>query len=156
MKSNLNCIFWNLSYWRRKFFWFVLCMRNRHSTMIEDYIKRDNVIKCELDSVFTEKLIHCLAFINCCLEERKALINFHKLLSRRRFVKTIIIRSLKRRETARICLWLMILLNRQFSIYRSTRKLNRWILRSFFLWWSEFKYRCAWFVREIENFWSKQ
>jgi hypothetical protein len=41
-------------------FWHVLCMRNRHSTVIENYIRRDDVIRCELDS----------AFIDCCREER--------------------------------------------------------------------------------------
>jgi hypothetical protein len=34
--------------------------------MIESFIKRDDVIKRELDSAFTEKSIHYLAFTDHC------------------------------------------------------------------------------------------
>jgi hypothetical protein len=89
------CIFWKFSYKRKFSFLLISCTRNRHSTVIENYIRRDDVIKCEFDLTFTEKLIHYLTLINDCRED---VINFHKLMSRRRFVERIIIRSLKRFE----------------------------------------------------------
>jgi hypothetical protein len=76
--------------------------------MIEDYIKRDVVIRCELDLALTEKLIHYFILMNDCRENAdrlsqitvaKTLKDFHRLLSRRRFIERIIIRFLKRRET---------------------------------------------------------
>jgi hypothetical protein len=51
-KSDRNvsdCTFWKFSYKRKISFLFISCTRNRHSTMIENYIRRDDVIKCELD-----------------------------------------------------------------------------------------------------------
>jgi hypothetical protein len=63
-----DCTFWKFSYKRKFFFLLISCMRNRHSTMIESYIKRNNVIKCELDLTFIEKLIHYLIFTNDCRE----------------------------------------------------------------------------------------
>ncbi len=95
-------------------------------------------------------------WLSIVVAKEKALINSHKLLSRDVFVERVAIRFLKRREIEQICLWLMILSNRQLSFDRWARKLNRWNLRSLSLWWSEFEYRCALFVREIENSWSKQ
>jgi hypothetical protein len=44
-----DCIFWKFSYKRNFSFLFISCTRNRHSTMIENYIKRNDVIKCELN-----------------------------------------------------------------------------------------------------------
>ncbi len=41
-------------------FWLVLCTRKRHSALIEDYIREDIVIWCELD---------CLALTICCRED---------------------------------------------------------------------------------------
>jgi hypothetical protein len=78
------------------------------------------------------------------------------LLSRDVFAERVAIRFLERRETEQICLWLMILSDRQLSFDRWTRKLSRWNLRSLSLWWSEFEYRCALFVRETESSWSEQ
>jgi hypothetical protein len=70
-------------------FLFIFCTRNRHLTVIESYIRRDDVIKCELDLIFIKKLIHYLIFTNDCREDadklllsRKTLINAYKLLSR--------------------------------------------------------------------------
>ncbi len=40
-----NCIFWKFFYKRKFSFLLISCTRNRHLTMIENYIKRDNVIK---------------------------------------------------------------------------------------------------------------
>jgi hypothetical protein len=81
-----DCIFWKISYKRKFSFLLISCTRNRHSTIVENYVKRDDVIKCEFDLIFIEKLIHYLISqmtVDCCRREReKALINFHKLLSR--------------------------------------------------------------------------
>jgi hypothetical protein len=51
--------------------------------MIESYIKRNDVIKCELNLTFTEKSIHYLTFTDHCRENAdkllivaKTLINF--------------------------------------------------------------------------------
>jgi hypothetical protein len=86
-----DCTFWKISYKRKFSFLLISCTRNRHSTMIESYIKRDDVFKCELDLTFTEKLIHYLTLQMtvaktlidyCCREEKKTLINSHSLLSR--------------------------------------------------------------------------
>ncbi len=44
-----NCIFWNFSYKRKISFLFILCTRKRHSSVIENYIRRDDVIWCEFD-----------------------------------------------------------------------------------------------------------
>jgi hypothetical protein len=51
------------------FFLFIFDTRNRHSTMIENYIRRDDVIKCELDLTFIERI--------------DSLFNFHRSLSRK-------------------------------------------------------------------------
>jgi hypothetical protein len=88
--------------------------------------------------------------------KERTLIDFHRLLSKNVFAERLTIQFLKRRETEQICLWLMILLDRQLSFDRWARKFSRWNLRSLFLWWSEFEYRCALFVRETENSWSEQ
>jgi hypothetical protein len=47
-------------------FWLVLCTRKRHSALIEDYIRKDTVIWCELD---------CLAFTICCRENDRIEVN---------------------------------------------------------------------------------
>jgi hypothetical protein len=74
-----NCTFWKISYKRKFSFLLISCTRNRHSTMIENYIKKDDVIKCEFNLIFIEKSIHYLisqmivakTLINyCCREER--------------------------------------------------------------------------------------
>jgi hypothetical protein len=47
-------------------FLFISCTRNRHSTMIEDYIERDDVIRCELDRlalIEVESRLHFLKFV---------------------------------------------------------------------------------------------
>jgi hypothetical protein len=75
-----DCIFWKFFYKRKFSFSFISCTRNRHSTMIENYIRKNNVIKCEFDLAFTEKLIHYLIFTRDC---RETLIDSHRLLSRR-------------------------------------------------------------------------
>jgi hypothetical protein len=157
LKSDWNvsdCIFWKFSYKRKFSFLLIFCTRNRHSTVIESYIKRNDVIRYELDLTFIEKLIHYLRFTNDCREKRW--LNSLRLLSRKRFIERIFIKSLERREIERICLWLMMLSIHSLSFDLWTRKLNWCTLRSFSLWWSEFECRCALFLREIENFWSKQ
>ncbi len=59
-----DCIFWKFSYKRIFSFLIISCTRKRHSTVIEDYIRRDVVIWCEFDCLtFTEDW-----FINCCEE----------------------------------------------------------------------------------------
>jgi hypothetical protein len=85
--------------------------------MIESYIRRNDVIRCELDLALIERLIHYLTFTDDCREDadrlllsRKTLIDFHRLLSRdinklsqvavaRRFAERVAIRFLERRET---------------------------------------------------------
>jgi hypothetical protein len=104
-----DCTFWKFSYKRKFFFLLISCTRNWHSTMIENYIKRDDVIKCELDLVFTEKSIHYLALTDYCREDAD---KFSQIIER------VTIRFLKRREIEQICLWLMILSNRQLSFDR--------------------------------------
>jgi hypothetical protein len=113
-----DCTFWKNFYKRKFSFLFIFCTRNRHSTMIENYIKKNDVIKCELDLAFIEKLIQYLISqmtVDCCRERRKDvdklsqivatkhLINFHRLLSRNVIAEKVIIRSLKRREIEQIC-----------------------------------------------------
>ncbi len=47
-------------------FLFISCTRNRHSTMIEDYIERNNMIWCELDRltfIEIESKLHFLKFV---------------------------------------------------------------------------------------------
>jgi hypothetical protein len=51
-----DCTFWRFSYKRKFSFLFISCTRNRHSTVIESYIRRDDVIRCELDIALTEKI----------------------------------------------------------------------------------------------------
>ncbi len=62
--------------------------------MIKNYIKRDDVIKCKLDLILIEKSIYYLPFTDHCREDAdkfsivaKTLIDFHRLLSRRRLIK---------------------------------------------------------------------
>jgi hypothetical protein len=136
-----DCTFWKILYKRKFSFLLISCTRNRHSTVIENYIRRNDVIKCELDLAFIEKLIQYLISqmtVDFCREKEKKnvdkfsqivatrrLIDFHRLLSRDVFVKRVAIRFLKRREIERICLWLMILSNRQLSFDRWERQLSR-------------------------------
>ncbi len=51
-----DCIFWKFSYKQKFSFSFISCTRNRHSTVIESYIRRNDVIKCEFDLIFIEKI----------------------------------------------------------------------------------------------------
>ncbi len=44
-----DCPFWKNFYKRKISFSLIFCTQNRHSTMIENYIKRDDVIKCKFD-----------------------------------------------------------------------------------------------------------
>ncbi len=72
LKSDRNvsdCIFWKYSYKRKCSFIFIFCTRNRHSTIIESYIRKNDVIKCELDLTLIEKSIHYLALTNHCRED---------------------------------------------------------------------------------------
>ncbi len=83
LKSNLDCTFWNLSYRRRNFF--LTRSVYAKSTLNSDrklYKKR----WCDqMRTWFSShwNLIHCLAFTDCCREERRTLIDFHRLLPRR-------------------------------------------------------------------------
>jgi hypothetical protein len=78
--------FWKISYKRKFSFLLISCTRNRHSSVIESYIRRNDVIRCKLDLAFIEKLIQYLTSqmtVDCCRErKRRTLINFHKLLLR--------------------------------------------------------------------------
>jgi hypothetical protein len=63
-----DCTFWKFSYNRKFSFLLISCTRIRHSTVIENYIRRDDVIRYELDLVLTEKI--------------DSLFSFHRSLSR--------------------------------------------------------------------------
>jgi hypothetical protein len=97
-----DCTFWKISYKRKISFLLISCTRNRHLTVIESYIRRDDVIRCELDLAFTENSIHYLTLTDHCRWETdrlsqiavaktsavsqitiaEELIGFHRLLSR--------------------------------------------------------------------------
>jgi hypothetical protein len=64
-----DCIFWKFSYKRKFSFLLIFCTRNRHSTVMKIYIRRNDVIKCELDLALIEKSIHYLIFTDHCREE---------------------------------------------------------------------------------------
>jgi hypothetical protein len=64
-----DCTFWKFYYKQKFSFLLIFCTRNQHSTVIENYIRRNDVIKCEFDLIFIEKI--------------DSLFNFHKSLSRR-------------------------------------------------------------------------
>jgi hypothetical protein len=48
-RNVLDCIFWNFFLQTKNFFFTLFCTQNRHSTIIENYIKRNDVIKCDFD-----------------------------------------------------------------------------------------------------------
>ncbi len=80
-----DCTFWKISYKRKFSFLLISCTRNRYSTVIESYIRKNDVIKCELDLALTEKLIQYLTSqmtVDCCREREETLIDFHRLLLR--------------------------------------------------------------------------
>jgi hypothetical protein len=106
-KSDRNvsdCIFWKFFY-KRKFF-FLTHLLYAKSTFNSD---RELYKKKWCDQMRTWFNFYW---------KIDSLFNFHRLLSRRRFIESIIIRFLKRRETEQICFWLMILSNRQLSFDR--------------------------------------
>jgi hypothetical protein len=88
-----DCIFWKFSYKQKFSFLLISCSRNEHSTMIENYIRKNDEIKCEvnlalieklINLALIEKLIHYLTFTDAdkLLLSRKTLIDSHRLLSR--------------------------------------------------------------------------
>ncbi len=95
---NLNCTFWNLSN-RRKNFFLTRSVYAKTTFSVDRRLYKRRF--CDLMRIW--------------------LFNFHKSLSR----NVLIIQSLKQRETERICLWLMIWLNRQLSFNRWTRKTDQ-------------------------------
>jgi hypothetical protein len=113
-----DCTFWKFSYKRKFSFSLISCMRNRHSTVIEDYIKRDDVIRYELDLALiitaakvdiSHKSLSRNALISSHRSlSRSALVSFHRSLSRDVFIKREAIRSLERHEIERTCLWSVI------------------------------------------------
>jgi hypothetical protein len=79
-----NCIFWIFFSKKKISFLFISCMQKWHSSVIENYIKKDDVIRCEHNClIFTE--IDLLSFYKSL--SRNVLINFHKSLSRERLLK---------------------------------------------------------------------
>ncbi len=105
-----DCTFWEIFYKRKFSFLLIFCMRNPHSTVIESYIRRDDVIWCELDCL---TIIEIESLLSSLLWD--SLIDSHRSLSRNALVENVIIPFLERRKTERIYLWLMIWLNRQLS-----------------------------------------
>ncbi len=71
-----DCSFWEFSY-KRKFFFFLLisCTRNLHSTMIEDYIERNDVIRCELDCLALIEIESELHFLKFVVQTKKFLFD---------------------------------------------------------------------------------
>jgi hypothetical protein len=61
-------------------FLLISCTRNRHSTVIESYIRRDDVIRYELDLVLINNWFIIKRWSRSL--SRNDLINFHKSLSR--------------------------------------------------------------------------
>jgi hypothetical protein len=89
-KSDRNvsdCIFWKFSYKRKFSFLFISCMRNRHSTMIESYIKRNDVIRCELDLTFTEETDSLFDSHRWLSRKKRRWLSFHRLLSRETLIR---------------------------------------------------------------------
>jgi hypothetical protein len=73
-----DCTFWKISYKRKISFLLISCTRKWHSTVIESYIRRDDVIRCELDLALTEA-DSLLSFHNSV--SRDDSINFETLYS---------------------------------------------------------------------------
>jgi hypothetical protein len=92
-----DCTFWKFSYKRKFSFLLISCTRNRHSTVIESYIRRDDVIRCELDLALIEKLINYLILTDDC-RERENVDKLSQIIVTKRFTERIIIRFLKLRE----------------------------------------------------------
>jgi hypothetical protein len=63
--------------------------------VIESYIRRDDVIRSELDSVLTEKSIYYLTLTDHCREDVDTL---SQIVIAKHVVERIIIQFLKRRE----------------------------------------------------------
>ncbi len=93
--ENLSLYFLKNFLQTKFFFLFISCTRNRHSRVIESYIERDNVIKCEFNTVFIEKSIHYLIFTDHC---RESIDKFSQIVIARHVAERIIIQFLKRRE----------------------------------------------------------
>jgi hypothetical protein len=84
----------------------ISCMRSRHSTVIQDYIRRDDVIRCELDLVLTITAAKLDIFHRSL--SRDALVSSHRSLPRNVFIEREAIRFLERHEIERTCLWSVI------------------------------------------------
>jgi hypothetical protein len=74
-----DCTFRKFFYKRKFSFLLISCARNRHSTVIENYIKRDDVIRCEFDLAFTEKKNRFIIKLSQITVATR-LIDFHRLL----------------------------------------------------------------------------
>jgi hypothetical protein len=77
-----GCTFWKFSY-KRKFF-FLIHLLYAKSTLNSDRKLYKRRWCDQMRTWFSShwKVIHCLAFTDCCREEREALIDSHRLLSR--------------------------------------------------------------------------
>jgi hypothetical protein len=58
-----DCTFWNFFYKRKISFLLILCMRKRHSSVIENYIRSDDVIWCEFDYLILTEIDSLFKFI---------------------------------------------------------------------------------------------
>jgi hypothetical protein len=56
-------------------FLLIFCTRNRHLTVIEDYIERDDVIKCELDYLTFNEIESELHFLKFVVQTKKFLFD---------------------------------------------------------------------------------
>jgi hypothetical protein len=77
-KSDRNsqiALFENFSTNENFFFLLISCTRNRHSTVIVDYIRRDDVIWCELDRLALIEIESRLHFLKFVVQTKKFLFD---------------------------------------------------------------------------------
>ncbi len=99
-----DCTFWNFSYKRKISFLLILCTRKRYLSMIENYIKRNDVIWYELDclalteidsllsSLFWDSLINSHRSLSLISSHKsRSLINSHRSSRRNAFAENVAI-----------------------------------------------------------------
>ncbi len=115
-----NCNFWKFFTHESFSFLFIFCTRNRHLTMIESYIKRNDVIKCELNLVYIEKT--------------DSLFHFHTWLSRDadRFLYIAVAREKNVDRLSQIAVAKTLCWEISYSISRTTRNwINLFLINDF-------------------------
>jgi hypothetical protein len=116
--ENLRLHFWKISYQQNFLFLLISCTRKRHSTVIESYIREDNVIRCEFDLAFIEKI--------------DSLFDFHKWLSRdcNKFSQIVVAKNVDR--FSQIAVAKMFCWDDNYSIFKTTRNwINLFLINDF-------------------------